>query len=227
MTKPFSAKPLFILALLGMGGPIVTQSVLLGETKLGVLSDSNVHHGAAGYEPASFHDVVKGVLPAVVTIEATHKVSTAQANFGHSPGLHGNPFKDFPGLPDELHKRFEEFGQQPFGPQESQPRRVFGSGFIVDPEGVILTNDHVVHGAKQVEIHLQDGRKYVSKNILTDPKTDLAIVRLEVKEPLPCLELGDSDAMEIGDRVLAVAHPWEWPARSPRGSLAPKAETST
>jgi serine protease Do len=198
MIRPLSVKLLYVLAILGMGGSLVTPSVLLGETKLGTLSRP------AAVETASFHDVVKNVLPAVVTIEATQKVSTAHAN---RVMPRGNPFKDSPGLPDELRKRFEEFGQPPFGPQESQPRRAFGSGFIVDPKGVILTNDHVVHGAKQVEIHLQDGRKFVSKNILTDPKTDLAIVRLDAKEPLPSLELGDSDAVEIGDRVLAVGAP--------------------
>jgi len=198
MTRPLSIKPLYGLAILGMAGTIGATSVLLGETKLGTMSRP------AAVETASFHDVVKSVLPAVVTIEATQKVSTAHSNAGKP---RGNPFQDFPGLPDELRKRFEEFGQQPFGPEESQPRRAFGSGFIIDPKGVILTNDHVVHGAKQVEIHLQDGRKFVSKNILTDPKTDLAIVRLDIKESLPYLELGDSDAVEIGDRVLAVGAP--------------------
>jgi serine protease Do len=206
MTQRFSATPLYILALCGMAGSLVGQSVLVGETKLGTVPKR------AGQEPASFHDVVKNVLPAVVTIEATQKVSLNRTNGTTPPGFHGqpkpgNPFKDFPGLPDELRKRFEEFGQQPFEPQESQPRRAFGSGFVVDPKGVILTNEHVVHGAKQVEVHLQDGRKIVSKNILTDPKTDLAIVRVDLKESLPYLELGDSDAMEIGDRVLAVGAP--------------------
>jgi len=183
MTNRFSATPLYILALCGMAGSLVSQSVLLGQSKLGSLAGQ-----AAAKEPASFHEVVKNVLPAVVTIEATQKVSLTHANL--PPGSHDNPFRNMPGLPDELRKRFEEFGQQPFGPQEMQPRRAFGSGFIVDPKGVILTNEHVVHGAKQVEVHLQDGRKFVSKNIVSDPKTDLAIVRLDVKESLPALEMG-------------------------------------
>jgi serine protease Do len=199
MINRFSAKGLYVLALCGLSGSFVAQSVLLGETKNGSLT--------AVKEPTSFHEVVKNILPAVVTIEANQKVSVAHANGNSNPGSHGNPFKDMPGVPDDLRKRFEEFGQQPFGPMESQPRRAFGSGFIVDSKGVILTNEHVVHGAKQVEVHLQDGRKFVSKNIMTDPKTDLAIVRLDIKEPLPFLELGNSDSMEIGDRVLAVGAP--------------------
>jgi serine protease Do len=195
MTKRFSFAPLYFLALCGMAGSLVGQSILLGETKLAK---------TVRPEPTSFHDVAKNVLPAVVTIESNQKVSMAKAEI---PGLRGKPFGDLPGLPDELRKKFEEFGQQPFEPQESQPRHAFGSGFIVDPKGVILTNEHVVHGAKQVEVHLQDGRKFFSKNIKTDPKTDLAIVRLDVNESLPALEMGDSDAMEIGDRVLAVGAP--------------------
>jgi serine protease Do len=193
--KRFSFAPLYILALCGMAGSLVGQSLLLGETKLGKTAQP---------EPTSFHDVVKKVLPAVVTIEANQKVTMARAEI---PGSRNKPFGDIPELPDELRKRFEEFGQQPFEPRDSQPRHAFGSGFIVDPKGVILTNDHVVHGAKQVEVHLQDGRKFVSKNIKTDPKTDLAIVKLDVNESLPALEMGDSDAMEIGDRVLAVGAP--------------------
>lgn len=196
MTKRFSLTPLYILAICGMAGSLAGQSVLLGETKTG----KSVRQ--ADKEPTSFHGVVKNVLPAVVTIEANQRVSLAR---GEAPEFHGKPFGDFPGLPDELRKRFEEFGRQPF--TESQPRKAFGSGFVVDPQGVILTNEHVVHGAKQVEVHLQDGRKFVSKDIKTDPKTDLAIVRLDVKESLPYLELGDSNAMEIGDRVLAVGAP--------------------
>src|SRR5205085_2615933 len=78
-----------------------------------------------------------------------------------------------------------------------------------DPKGVVLTNFHVVGGADQVEVQLKDGRKFLSKDIHGDRKTDLAIVRIKAgDEPLPFLELGDSDAMEIGDRVLAVGAPF-------------------
>ena len=87
-------------------------------------------------------------------------------------------------------------------------RRGFGSGFLVDPKGVVLTNYHVVAGATEAEIQMQDRRRFVSKDIKGDPKTDLAIVRIETKKPLPFLELGDSDTMEIGDRVLAVGAPF-------------------
>jgi serine protease Do len=195
MNRRYAEISLCFLAILGLAAGLASHSLLLGQTNRGVqaLNESN-----------SFRAVIKQVLPAVVTIEATQKTTVARMDL---PGSHGKRFGDPPGLPDELRKRFEELEPQPFAPQDSVPRHAFGSGFVVDPKGVILTNDHVVHGAKQVEVHFQDGRKFVSRNIRTDPKTDLAIVCLESKEPLPYLELGDSDAMEIGDRVLAIGAP--------------------
>jgi serine protease Do len=171
-------------------------------------------------EPSSYSAIVKQVLPAVVTIQATPKATVARARM---PGLQGNPFRDLPGLPDELRKRFEEFERQPDGSPDSFPHRAFGSGFVADPNGVILTNAHVVRGADRVEVQLQDGRKFVSRNIHTDPKTDLAIVRLDVHESLPYLELGDSDAMEIGDRVLAVGAPLGMAGTVTSGIISAKA----
>src|SRR5205807_2344271 len=93
-------------------------------------------------------------------------------------------------------------------PEDFVPQQSFGSGFIIDPKGVVLTNFHVVDGADRVEISLKDGRKFFSKEIKGDRKNDLAIVRFTPGSPLPYLQLGDSDAMEIGDRVLAVGAPF-------------------
>ncbi len=84
----------------------------------------------------------------------------------------------------------------------------FGSGVLIDAAGVILTNNHVVADLDSVEVTLTDGRKFTATDIRRDPKTDLALVKLDVKEPLPFLEFGDSDAMEVGDRVLAVGAPF-------------------
>ena len=83
-----------------------------------------------------------------------------------------------------------------------------GSGVIVDPKGVILTNYHVVEGADFVDVRLPDGRKFVTQDIVGDKKTDLAIVRVRPDKPLPFLTLGDSSKMEVGDRVLAVGAPF-------------------
>jgi serine protease Do len=84
----------------------------------------------------------------------------------------------------------------------------FGSGFLIDPKGIIVTNNHVVRESKVVAVTLHDGRKFMSQIILRDPTADLAVIRIEAREALPYLEFGDSDAMEVGDRVLAVGSPF-------------------
>ena len=165
-------------------------------------------HGQQAQPPAvifprdlsSYRDVVKRVLPAVVSIE-THGKNKLAANI--NPQL----FND-PNLPEEFRRYFDEFRRAPVQPNE--PHQLgFGSGFFVDPAGVIVTNYHVVEGADSATVHLQDGRKFNSKNIKTDRRTDLAVIILDVKGGnFPTLEFGDSDAMEIGDRVLAVGAPF-------------------
>jgi serine protease Do len=152
----------------------------------------------------SYRDIVKAVLPAVVSIEVKPKavVRTKQQTQRQQPGF------DDSQIPEEFRKFFDQFKNQPFEMPQETPRHAFGSGFLVDPHGVVLTNHHVVSGADEVIVQLQDGRKFTSKAIKSDPKTDLAIVRLDSKTTFPYLELGDSDAMAIGDRVLAVGAPF-------------------
>ncbi|HXG10444.1 MAG TPA: Do family serine endopeptidase [Gemmataceae bacterium] len=154
-------------------------------------------------ELTSYRDVVKKVLPAVVSIESRSKPA---ASSRQSPPRRRSPLDDQ--IPEEFRRFFEDFGRIPFEIPDEVPFRGFGSGFVVDPKGVVLTNFHVVDGADQVEIQFADGRKFLSRDIKTDPKTDLAIVRIDARGPLPYLELGDSDQMEIGDRVLAVGAPF-------------------
>jgi serine protease Do len=167
---------------------------------------------AAPKELYSYRDLVKKVLPAVVSIEArTTPVNRRPAAKGRSPRSDKRRLPDdFRGqIPEEFRRFFDEM---PFDqiPDDAVPRVGFGSGFLVDPSGVVLTNNHVVAGASQVTVELHDGRKFVSKEIHTDPRTDLAIVRLKVRDgkSLPFLQLGDSEKMEIGDRVLAVGAPF-------------------
>jgi serine protease Do len=149
-----------------------------------------------GQESTSYRDVAKYVLPAVVTIEATAKPSVAKAHF--------EPFGQIPGLPDELRKRFEDAVPEP---EEHGPRHGLGSGFVIDPDGTIVTNAHVVKNAQRVEVVLPDGSRFTAKDIKSDPKTDLAVLRIDTGSSLPALKWGDSGDMEIGDRVLAIGAP--------------------
>jgi len=154
----------------------------------------------------SYRGIVKRVLPAVVSIEAEAKAKPR--NKLKQPTKRAPRFDD-PRIPEEFRKFFDEFGVPDQMPDES-PRLGFGSGFLIDAKGVILTNWHVVDGADHVTVQLKDGRKFTSRDIKGDQKTDLAIIRIHGGEqgPFPYLELGDSDAMEIGDRVLAVGAPF-------------------
>jgi serine protease Do len=171
----------------GLAGAFLSATLLNGQAPVAPVIPK---------ELTSYHDVVKKVLPAVVSIESRAKVEPRERRRSRAP------FDDE--LPDEF-RRFFDFLDEGDVPQ---PRGGFGSGVLVDAKGVILTNFHVVDGADQVTVQMSDGRKFTSKDVKTDPKTDLAIVRIEAPAALPFLELGDSDAMQIGDRVLAVGAPF-------------------
>ena len=197
-----------------VGAPLVLgYTPVLGHTTAAMTVPKDV---------SSYRDIVKKVLPAVVSIE-TQPLPVAKASqrapkerLPRSESQIPEQFRKFIEQfgkqpfesPDQFHKFFEPFEGQQFQFPEPTPHHGMGSGFVVDPKGVILTNNHVVQGAKEVVVRLEDGRHFVTKDIKTDPKTDLAIVRIDAKSPLPYLELGDSDAMEIGDRVLALGAPF-------------------
>ena len=179
------------MALAGIGGYSANRA----------LSFANPEPVLTVQELPSYRDIVKRVLPGVVTIEATPKSALTKARL---PGKVQNPFSNIPGLPDELRKELE---RMPFGGPEGNSAHAVGSGFIIDPTGVIITNDHVIRGADEVQVLLHDGRKFTSRDIKRDPRSDLAVVRITAPGSLPFLKLGDSDAMEIGDRVLAIGSP--------------------
>jgi serine protease Do len=187
---------------------IALVSLVLGGVAGGLLLGPALHGQNASVtaipaELTSYRDVVKKVLPGVVSIQAKAKPKAKADQINPRGRFHSDD-----GVPDELFRRFfQDFGQFQM-PDEHIPRQAFGSGVIVDPKGIVLTNFHVVNGADEVEIRLKDGRKFTSKDIHGDRKTDLAIVRLTANETLPYLEMGDSDSMEIGDRVLAVGAPF-------------------
>lgn len=145
----------------------------------------------------AFRSAARKVLPTVVKVRTT---STPRPVRGQ---LHGrNPFNGTP------------FGELPDGDLSSPGNRIprrrgIGSGVIIDPKGIILTNNHVVEGADEIIIELPDGRQFKATNIRTDKQTDLAVLRIKTKAPLPAARMGDSSKMEIGDWVLAIGSPFE------------------
>lgn len=147
---------------------------------------------------ASYSDVIKKVGPSVVRVNVTQKAKLASM-----------PSPDMQQIPPQLRRFFGE--QMPFGnPDENSrgPRQHgLGSGVIVTDDGYILTNNHVVEGADQVKVALQDGREFDAKVVGRDPKTDVAVLKVDAKS-LPAVALGNSEQIEVGDVVLAVGNPF-------------------
>jgi len=138
----------------------------------------------------SYADLVSRVAPAVVTIRSTERARPAQQF----------PFMDDPSFHDF-------FGDR--APQQQQtPQRVqgVGSGVIVNGDGYILTNHHVVDGAIEIKVELTDNRTFTAKLVGSDPPSDLAVLKIDAKN-LPTLQLGDSDKVRVGDFVLAIGNP--------------------
>lgn len=152
----------------------------------------------------AFRDASAAVMPSVATIKSLPG-DIANVNDGNTGDQR---------VPDELqnHPFFRRFFEgMPKGDFRSpQPRGKAGagSGVIVDSKGIILTNNHVVDGAGKVIVRLQDGREFEAKEWKTDPRTDIAIVRIDANGSLPAAKIGDSDAMQVGDWVLAVGAPF-------------------
>ena len=135
----------------------------------------------------SFAPVVKKVQPAVVNVYASR--------VEHAPR---NPLFD-----DPIFRQF--FGLQG---QESRVAQSLGSGVIVDASGLVVTNHHVIEGMTDVKVALSDRREFPARIVLSDPRTDLAVLQIDAKEQFPVLEMGDSDALEVGDFVIAVGDPF-------------------
>lgn len=166
--------------------------------------------GFADSLPGSFADLAENVSPAVVNITASRTASEPQER---QPGFRGPmPFPEGSPL-DEFFRQFEDrFGDMFRGPSPQQerrgPRSGVGSGFIVDAEGYVVTNNHVIDGADDIRIRLSDGRDLPAELVGTDPQTDVALLRVETEEALPTVGWGDSDAVRVGDWVLAVGNPF-------------------
>lgn len=145
--------------------------------------------------PPGFADVVERVTPAVVNVTVAQKPLQQLSMQG--PNLpEGSPMREF----------FKQFGGLPdMTPREREGE---GSGFFISADGYIVTNNHVVEGADRIEVTLTDGSTMAAKIIGRDPKTDLALIKVDADQPQPYVELTDSGAARVGDWVLAVGNPF-------------------
>jgi serine protease Do len=165
----------------------------------------------------SFAPLVKKVMPAVVNISVTMKADATvqededqQAGPGDGQGMPGGPNAPFDQFLRKFFEQQQGHGQQ-MRPQAGQAMAL-GSGFIIDPSGYVVTNNHVVENAAQkagsVTVIFQDDTRHVAKVVGRDPKTDLALLKIDAPQPLPYVQWGDSATTQVGDWVLAVGNPF-------------------
>ncbi len=149
--------------------------------------------------PANFSGLAEKVRPGVVNIQVVKKVKNVDFGFRHfsgNPFGGNNPFGDF----------FGPFSEE--NPPRSFEQRGVGSGFVMSREGYILTNNHVVEDADQIKVKLANGKEYDGKVAGRDPKTDLALVKVEGSSDLHPLQLGNSDDLTVGSWVVAIGSPF-------------------
>ncbi len=211
LTATLIATPLTLAAaglLMAAAPPSPTIAAAKAETAPVLASESI---GVANALSDAFRNVSKHVLPSVVAIEnrpdTTWQTAKQPADDGNERFGQNNPFKGTP---------FEDMfrGGVPMNPGQTNPRQAprshggIGSGVIIDAAGVVLTNNHVVAGGGKVIIKTQDGREFTATEVLTDPQTDIAVVKFQGDASLVAAKIGNSDAMEVGDWVVALGQPF-------------------
>jgi serine protease Do len=149
--------------------------------------------------PASFNQLAVMVQPAVVNVRTVKTIKGGGPvfrQFHRDPWGENSPFKEF----------FERFFGEDMQREFKQPS--LGSGFIIDKNGFVVTNNHVIEDADQIKVKLNNQREFDAKIVGRDPNTDIALLKIESGESLPVVKLGDSDALEVGQWVLAIGSPF-------------------
>ena len=163
------------------------------------LALGNALDAAARTAPESFADLAEQISPSVVNITTSAVVAAPSEGGPMLP--EGSPFEDF----------FRDFmnpeGGGPGGPQEPRRSEALGSGFVISEDGYIVTNNHVIEGADEIEIEFFSGDRLKAELVGTDPKTDIALLKVTSETPLPYVQFGDSDTMRVGDWVMAMGNP--------------------
>lgn len=147
--------------------------------------------------PQSFTEVAKNIGPAVVNVSTVKTIRGTGRVFRHFFGpFEEGPFQDF----------FDKFFRGI--PEEDIKQKSLGSGFIIDKEGYIITNNHVVEGAEEIKVTLSNGKDFDGKVIGRDSKTDIALIKIKSWKDLSTVKLGDSDTLQVGEWVIAIGNPF-------------------
>jgi serine protease Do len=159
--------------------------------------------------PSSFAPLARQLLPAVVNISTTQNAQ-ARANRPDAPDLPqappGSPFEEF--FRDFFNRNRPNGQDQPQQPQRPRRAQSLGSGFIVDASGIVVTNNHVIDGADEINVILTDNTSIRAELLGTDPRTDIAVLRIKTDKPLHAVQFGESDSAQVGDWVLAIGNPF-------------------
>lgn len=172
-------------------------SLFVGLTCLGAM---------AAPTPPSFSGTLEPLMPAVVNISTTQKITGGMA----FPPFDAGPLGDDP-RGEQLQELFRQFNERfgmPGGQGMSREVTSLGSGFIIDAEGYVVTNNHVIDQANEITVILNDNTRLPAKMVGHDPQTDLALLKVSAKKPLPFVQFGSSDALKVGDWVIAVGNPF-------------------
>lgn len=148
--------------------------------------------------PVSVADLAEGLADAVVNIAISQKAEGGEDDSPAPLVDDGAPFQEY----------FRDFFDDKGGRDNGRNISSLGSGFVIDPDGYIVTNNHVIEGATRITVNFANGKKLTAKLVGTDKKTDLALLKVEPKKPLKFVKFGDSDEMRIGDWVMAIGNPF-------------------
>ncbi|MFP3944424.1 MAG: Do family serine endopeptidase, partial [Alphaproteobacteria bacterium] len=175
------------------GGPVALLLACVMALGMALPATQSAHAAPA---PESFADLAEELSPAVVNISTTQTVESRSGQMPEVPP--GSPFEDL----------FKDFFER--GPGQQRQRRVtsLGSGFVIDPKGVVVTNTHVIDGADEIVVSFIDGDQLDAEVVGRDKETDIAILRVEPEKPLKAVSFGNSKDLRVGDWVLAIGNPF-------------------
>ena len=163
------------------------------------LSDVEAKTETGLIAPGSFSDLAARMSSAVVNIRTVKTIKGG-----------GRVFRQFRPGPNGRNDPFREFYDKFFGERDQREfkQRSLGSGFVIDKKGFIVTNNHVIENADKIKVKLKDGKEFDAEIVGRDPNTDLALIKIESPNGLPVIELGDSNALKVGEWVVAIGSPF-------------------
>ncbi|MGQ9366580.1 DegQ family serine endoprotease [Azospirillum sp. ST 5-10] len=188
-------------AVLALGAPAHAQNAPQGQAPQAQAPQTPPGQRVDRPLPGSFNGLAQAKLPAVVAIATTQKPEEGPAPGPGGPNL-------IPRLPPGLPPGMEEFFGQPRNQPPPGPAHALGSGFVIDAQGFVVTNNHVVENAEEITVILQDKTELPAELVGRDARTDLAVLKVKPAQPLPAVQWGNSDGALVGDWVVAIGNPF-------------------